>query len=180
MANVLVLYASFDGQTARIADRICDGLRAAGHPATLLSAEGIGAGREIAGHDAVIIGSAIRFGHHPKYVEILVRDHLQEIRARPNAFFSVCLSARRSPETARKYMDDFEQGTRWYPHDRASFAGALYYRRYGPFLRFMMRIVAGFNGSETDTSRDYEYTDWQAVDRFAAQFAAALRHRAAA
>ena len=180
MAKILVLYASFDGQTARIADRICDGLRAAGHRATLLSAEAIGAGREIAEHDAVIIGSAIRFGHHPKYLEILVRDHLQEICARPNAFFSVCLSARRSPETARKYIDVFEQDTRWYPHDRASFAGALYYRRYGPVLRFMMRIVARVNGSETDASRDYEYTDWRAVDRFAAQFAAGLAHRAAA
>ena len=180
MASILVLYASFDGQTKRIAERVGEGLRTAGHRVTLLAADSIGAGREIAGHDAVIIGSAIRFGHHPKYLEILVRDHLREIRARPNAFFSVCLSARRSPETARKYIADFEQETLWHPCDRASFAGALYYRRYGPFLRFMMRIVAGFNGSETDTSRDYEYTDWQAVDRFAAHFAAGLSHRAAA
>jgi menaquinone-dependent protoporphyrinogen oxidase len=30
-----------------------------------------------------------------------------------------------------------------------------------------MRRIAAKEGGDTDTSRDYEYTDWPAVDRFA-------------
>jgi len=47
------------------------------------------------------------------------------------------------------------------------FAGATPYTRYGWFVRFMMRNIARRRGLGTDTSRDYEYTDWQAVEQFA-------------
>jgi menaquinone-dependent protoporphyrinogen oxidase len=49
-------------------------------------------------------------------------------------------------------------------------AGALPYTRYNFLIRFMMRRIVKTEGGDTDTSRDYEYTDWAAVDRFAAEF----------
>jgi len=55
-----------------------------------------------------------------------------------------------------------------------SFAGALLYRRYNPVIRLLMRFIVGAAGGETDTSRDYEYTDWKAVERLAADLAADL------
>ena len=48
------------------------------------------------------------------------------------------------------------------------FAGALAYTRYGWFKRRLMRRAAAQEGTDTDTSRDYEYTDWDEVDHFAA------------
>ena len=33
-----------------------------------------------------------------------------------------------------------------------------------------MRRIAKKAGAETDTSRDYEYTDWVALDRFVEEF----------
>jgi menaquinone-dependent protoporphyrinogen oxidase len=33
-----------------------------------------------------------------------------------------------------------------------------------------MRRIASRKGLDTDTSRDYDYTDWDAVDRFARDF----------
>jgi menaquinone-dependent protoporphyrinogen oxidase len=35
-----------------------------------------------------------------------------------------------------------------------------------------MRFIASQTGATTDTSRDHEYTDWQALDRFADELAA--------
>jgi len=35
-------------------------------------------------------------------------------------------------------------------------------------------MISKRKGGPTDTSRDHEFTDWTAVDRFAHQFAAAL------
>lgn len=34
-----------------------------------------------------------------------------------------------------------------------------------------MRAIASVAGGDTDTARDYEYTDWDAVARFADAFA---------
>ena len=32
-----------------------------------------------------------------------------------------------------------------------------------------MRLIARSTGADTDTSKDYEYTDWAAVDRMVAE-----------
>jgi menaquinone-dependent protoporphyrinogen oxidase len=37
-----------------------------------------------------------------------------------------------------------------------------------------MKRIAKKSGGDTDTSRDYEYTDWAALDRFLEQFAAEI------
>lgn len=49
-------------------------------------------------------------------------------------------------------------------------AGALKYTQYNPLVRFIMRRIAATAGGDLDTSRDYEYTDWAAVDRFVIEF----------
>jgi menaquinone-dependent protoporphyrinogen oxidase len=38
-------------------------------------------------------------------------------------------------------------------------AGALLYRQYGFLTRFVLRMISKQKGGDTDTSRDYEYTD---------------------
>jgi menaquinone-dependent protoporphyrinogen oxidase len=45
-------------------------------------------------------------------------------------------------------------------------AGTLAYSRYNFIIRFVMKRIARKNGAPTDTSRDYELTDWAALDRF--------------
>ena len=52
------------------------------------------------------------------------------------------------------------------------FGGALAYSRYGRFTRWIIRRIARSKNLGTDTSRDYEYTDWRAVDAFARHFIA--------
>ena len=47
------------------------------------------------------------------------------------------------------------------------FAGALVYTQYGWLKRHVMRAIVKREGGDLDMSRDYEYTDWEAVERFA-------------
>jgi menaquinone-dependent protoporphyrinogen oxidase len=174
VARVLVLHASIDGQTARIAERIAAVLRARGLEATVLAANAPEAPARIGEHDGIVVGAGIRYGRHAAWLEKLVRAHLAQITARPNAFYSVCLSAGgpgARPATARGYLDDFQRRTGWSSAQAASFAGALLYRRYAPVIRFMMRLILSVAGGDTDTSRDYDYTDWTAVERYAEEFA---------
>jgi menaquinone-dependent protoporphyrinogen oxidase len=179
MARILIVHASFDGQTRRICERIAAIFRTSGHEVTLRDAQSPMAAANITDHDAVVIGGAVRVGHFARSLERLVRGRAASLESRPNAFFSVCMAARdpvRGPAVARGYADKFLASTGWNPQLTANFAGALQYTHYNPFVRFLMRLISKAAGGDTDTSRDYEYTDWAAVERFAREFAALVPH----
>lgn len=183
MARILVLFATWHGQTRRIAETIGDALAREGHRVTVRSALEPAAAEEIAHADAVVIGAAIHRGNHHKALAPLVRGHLEALRARPNAFFSVSLSAagsERQRGIARRMMQKFLDATGWRPDEASIFAGALQYSRYHLALRLMMRFIATLAGRDTDPSRDYDYTDWAEVGRFASKLAARLPRAKAA
>ncbi len=178
MPRILLLYASTEGQTQLIAERIAQVLRAKAHSVELLPADTDPARLDPAAYDGVLIGASIHYGHHPAFVYKLVRRHRSALAARPNAFFSVSLSAggpRPKPYAAQRYIDKFLRRTGWQPQLIASFAGAVKYSVYGPIKRRVMIVFVGLGGGETDTSRDYEYTDWDAVERYAGEFAQRLK-----
>jgi menaquinone-dependent protoporphyrinogen IX oxidase len=62
------------------------------------------------------------------------------------------------------YIERFEEETGWHPEKVGIFAGALLYSQYGFIKRRMMKR------KDTVTSRDYEYTDWNEVQRFTEEF----------
>jgi menaquinone-dependent protoporphyrinogen oxidase len=177
MPRILLLYATTEGQTARIAERIAHTLRDRGNSVEVLPADTARTGVEPSAYDGVMVGASIHYGHHPAYLRALIRRHRAVLAARPCAFFSVSLSAggpRPKPKAAQRYLDKFLRQTGWQPPLTASFAGAVKYSVYGPIKRRVMIVFVGLGGGETDTSRDYEYTDWDAVDRFAVAYAQRL------
>jgi menaquinone-dependent protoporphyrinogen oxidase len=180
MSKFLVLFSTHDGQTEGIAERIGFRLSKAGHEVSVLSADSPDASREIDAAEAIIIGGAIRYGHFAASLADVVRRNAPVLLGRPSAFYSVSLSAAKDVAGAYACMTEFQAATGWIPDDTAVFAGALRYSRYSPFKRLMMKLIARANEAETDTSRDYEYTDWRAVDRFAAAFALRVGTPAAA
>ncbi len=62
----------------------------------------------------------------------------------------------------------------------ASFAGALQYLEYDFFTRLLIKMMMRRDGQPTDSSQDYDYTDWDAVERFGRQVAELLPAAAAA
>jgi menaquinone-dependent protoporphyrinogen oxidase len=50
-------------------------------------------------------------------------------------------------------------------------AGALLYTQYGWLTRWFMKRIVTKAGGDTDTTRDYEYTDWNDLRTFAREFA---------
>jgi menaquinone-dependent protoporphyrinogen oxidase len=59
-------------------------------------------------------------------------------------------------------------------------AGAILYTKYNFLLRFVMKQIAKKAGASTETSQDYEYTDWVALDRFVEELATEFSRTAAA
>lgn len=174
MARVLILHATVEGQTARIAARIAQHLRHRGHVLDEHRDETAPANLDLAGFDAVVVGASVHYGRHPASVLALVRKYRKALAHRYSAFFSVSLSARSKPQAAQRYVQEFLRQAGWQPQQAIIFAGALPYSRYAPLKRLLMRAFVGLAGGDTDASRDYDYTDWHAVDRFAEAFARSL------
>jgi menaquinone-dependent protoporphyrinogen oxidase len=177
MARVLVLYATTEGHTARIAERIGQLLREAGHRVEARRAQSAAENVAVAPYDGVIVGASIHYGRHPGFLRALLRGRSADLAARAGAFFSVSLSAGgpgAKPAAAQRYLQTFLRQVGWQPKMTATFAGALQYSKYRAFKRALMILFVGLAGGDTDTSRDYEYTDWDAVRRFAEAFAQAL------
>jgi menaquinone-dependent protoporphyrinogen oxidase len=53
-------------------------------------------------------------------------------------------------------------------------AGAVLYTQYPWLKKWMMKRIVGKAGGGTDTTRDYEYTDWNDLRRFANEFVGQL------
>ena len=115
-------------------------------------------------------------GKHDKKIVEFVTQNLDALQKRPSAFFSVSLTAvgTEDPDKDRSDLErllaEFSAQTDWHPDTVGVFAGALRYSQYNPIVRFVMKRIAGRHGGETDTSRDYEYTDWEGVTRFVKTF----------
>ena len=70
-------------------------------------------------------------------------------------------------------MEKFEEDTGWRPAHVGLFAGALLYTHYGFIKKHVMKKIAKDKGSlDTDTTRDYVYTEWDGVQRFTEDFLA--------
>jgi menaquinone-dependent protoporphyrinogen oxidase len=181
VAKLLILYATVEGQTARVATRVGERLRMAGHRVDLREARAGESLPDLAAFDAVVIGASVHYGHHPAHLARALQRQRRALAAKPGAFFSVSLSAdgpgANRPAAAR-YVRSFLSQAGWQPCDTAAFGGALQYSRYGRFKRWLVRAFVAVAGGDTDMSRDYEYTDWNAVARFADAFAAALPAKA--
>jgi menaquinone-dependent protoporphyrinogen oxidase len=178
MSRILLLYATMEGQTELIAERIAHTLRELGHGVEMLPADMAKPEADPAAYDGVMVGASIHYGHHPAYLHKLIRRYRDVLASRPCGFFSVSLSAggpRPKPWAAQRYLDKFQRKTGWQPQLIASFAGALRYSVYGPIKRRVMIVFMTLGGGETDTSRDYEYTDWDAVKHFAEAYAQRLK-----
>jgi menaquinone-dependent protoporphyrinogen oxidase len=174
MIRVLIPYGTSEGQTARIAEYLADVIRTQGYEAVLADIKRSGTPKPD-GYDAVIVGASVHMGKHQNCVRDFVRKHRAALERLPSAFFSVSLAAHDDTEEARHEVEGsiekFVQQTGWRPRKVGLFAGALLYTRYGLFTRWIMKKIARGKGSpDTDTSRDYVYTDWDSVKRFAEEF----------
>ena len=178
MTRVLVAFGSSEGQTATIAERVGDILESEGHEPVLVHLKHPPEGLDVAAYDGVIVGASIHAGSHQGYVTEFVRENLEALNRQPSAFFSVSLTAAHADpaerEPARELLEGFLEETNWEPDATLTVAGAIKYSEYGLVKRFVMRRITRKASGDTDTSRDYEYTDWDEVEAFALEFSSAI------
>jgi menaquinone-dependent protoporphyrinogen oxidase len=179
VVRILLLHSTVYGQSQRICERLQSRLAGAGHSADVAP---LGEGVSLAGHDAVVIGASIRHGKHNPAVLEFVRTNLAVLQSMPSAFFSVSLIARkptRNTAESNPYVRTFLERSPWKPALVGVFAGELDYQRYGPFDRYAIRFIMTLTKGPTDLRTKVEFTDWDAVDRFAGRVEALATGQAA-
>lgn len=172
--NLVVIYASRHGHSEKIARRIADISRATIPDVRVFDV--LSAPPDVLRDcDNVVVVGSVHFGRHSKALERFVQRNLPQLVDVRSAFVSVSLAAA-SPDgrdEARTRAENFMKSTGWLPARVETFAGGLPYTKYGWFTRWLIRKISKAKGLGADASRDYDYTDWSAVDAFARRFIAA-------
>jgi len=180
VSSFLVLYGTDEGQTAKIAERITATISERGHEASAIDVRDRPDSFTLEVHDAVVVGASIHVGKHQEEVRDLITDNRDTLSEMPTAFFQVSLSSANEEkrEEAAGYVESFLTETGWHPDRIGQFGGALRFSEYGFLKRLMMkRIAKDLLTEERAPNGDVEFTDWDAVDAFAADFAAFVEGR---
>ncbi|HEY6559888.1 MAG TPA: flavodoxin domain-containing protein [Polyangiaceae bacterium] len=186
MEKLAVLYATREGQTRRIAEHAASSVRARGWLTDVFDVAELDNEWTANGYAAVLLAASIHAGKHEREMIQFVKRHRTELEGVPSALLSVSLTQANAENPARsaevrtraqqdvqRMLDDFYTSTGFRPKRVTAVAGALLYSRYNLLIRHIMKRISKRAGGPTDTSCDYELTNWAALDQFIAEFVGA-------
>jgi menaquinone-dependent protoporphyrinogen oxidase len=179
VGDILLAYHGIYGHTRRVCECIQAELATFGRQADVVPIDEIA---DPAAYGTIVLGAAIRNGKHNPIVHDFIARHRTLLDARPNAFFSVNLVARKPEKNTTEtnpYLKAFVENTPWKPGLLGVFAGNLDYRRYGVMDRNIIRFIMWITGGPTHPDTKVEYTNWDEVRAFARRVAALSPARAA-
>ena len=183
MQRLGVFYATREGQAQKVAEHVQVALLARGLEVSIHEVKDAESVAALARSEAVVIVGSVHLGKHEAELVEFVRAHRPALDAMPAAFLSVCGSesavehgatpdARAAgAEDVANQLRTFAEATGWRPARVVPVAGALVYTHYNPLVRWVMKHISKTNALPTDTSRDYEFTDWGAIDALATNVA---------
>jgi menaquinone-dependent protoporphyrinogen IX oxidase len=121
--------------------------------------------------DGIDLCAPIHIGRYPIHLIQFCTDWKEALDAVPthsSRFLSPSpATARKSAPRRKAYPAKLEKKTGFPLPKVHHAAGALKYLEYDFFKRMMMRQIAKpRKAASVDTSRDHEFTDWKALDRF--------------
>lgn len=173
VGSVLIIYASNHGHSGTIADRLGSMLASGGGSVEVHEVQKNDP-LDPSAFDAVVVMASIHAGRHQAKMRRWVEANSEALNERPSAFLSISLSNGSKSEEAiavnREHAANFTEATGWQPDRVELVAGSLQYPAYNFINRFLMKRVARQQGLPLDTSESHEYTDWDALEKFAREF----------
>lgn len=166
--NILICYASTEGQTRKIARFCARTLIAAGHSVEVLPATDAH-DLALAGFDGAILAGSVHMGRLQAELGTFARDHAAALNGMPSMLLQVSLAA--AGEDAEERADlgriaiDFCKHAGWDPGEIHHVAGAFRFTEYDFFKGWAMRYIAARKGQKIDPGTDTEFTDWEALAR---------------
>ena len=165
--QILIAYASIEGQTRKIAHFLQDRLLALGHQVTLADVGETHAAVDLDASAAVILAASVHQRRHPDTFEAFIIGARDALSARPTLMLSVSLKAAfaEGRDEAQDYLDEMQLRTDWSPDRSLLVAGAVRARSYDYFETQVLRHVVLDGVSFDPADGPHEFTDWDALDQ---------------
>lgn len=169
MPDILIVYASRDGHTRSIAQRLQRRLDEQGVQVRLVDV-GSAADLDPSAFQVVAVGGSVVYGKHDPRLSRFLIENAHRMTDCRRVFFSVNLIARKPEKQTiegnvyvRKFLDNLPLKL-----DHVEIlAGKLDYPSYGFLDRIMIQLTMKFTDGPTDRKTVIDYTDYEQVDRFA-------------
>lgn len=181
MVNILIVYATTDGHTRKVASFIQQTLDHLGHSSTIYDANSIPKEIDLALFGAAILAGSVHQGKHQASLTHFAKKHVASLNAIPSLFISVSLTSitddEKHNEEAEECISTFTSETGFQPKNSIPVAGALKYLEYDWIKRMLMKSIVKKEHGDIDTSKDYEYTDWKDLKAQILDFAKTISHK---
>ena len=165
MKKILLTYSTVDGHTKTICEKILSYSET-----SQVDILPIDSSINIKDYDTVVIGASIRYGKYREEIFEFIKENEELLNSKNNAFFSVNVVARKEnknkPET-NPYLIKFLNKISWQPKILDVFAGKIDYPKYKFLDKYAIKFIMWITKGPTDTSKVYEFTDWNRVKSFA-------------
>ncbi|MEC8217604.1 MAG: menaquinone-dependent protoporphyrinogen IX dehydrogenase [Pseudomonadota bacterium] len=165
MKKILLTYSTVDGHTKTICEKILSYSET-----SQVDILPIDSSINIKDYDTVVIGASIRYGKYREEIFEFIKENEELLNSKDNAFFSVNVVARKEnknkPET-NPYLIKFLNKISWQPKILDVFAGKIDYPKYKFLDKYAIKFIMWITKGPTDTSKVYEFTDWNRVKSFA-------------
>ena len=119
--------------------------------------------------DQIIIGASVKYGDHNKKIYNFVKNNKTLLKRKKTVFFSVNATARKSEKNTpntNPYIIKFLKKTNWKPDHIGVFAGKIDFPNYNFLEKYIIKFIMWITNGPTDTTKTYEFTDWNAVKKF--------------
>ena len=165
MKKILLTYSTVDGHTKTICEKILSYSKT-----SQVDILPIDSSINIKDYDTDVIGASIRYGKYREEIFEFIKENEELLNSKDNAFFSVNVVARKEnknkPET-NPYLIKFLNKISWQPKILDVFAGKIDYPKYKFLDKYAIKFIMWITKGPTDTSKVYEFTDWNRVKSFA-------------
>jgi menaquinone-dependent protoporphyrinogen oxidase len=171
--KALIVYGTTEGHTRDLCSFIGETLALRGAEVTQVEAGDVVPSPDR--FDVCFVAASLHAARYQSQVTDYVRRFHAAFASARSAFISVSLAAAgENPDDwagLEECIARFKNETHWTPAAIHHAAGAIRYSQYDFFKRLLLRYIATKRGKDTVTSRDYDLTDYDALQRFAVEFA---------
>ncbi|WP_179354643.1 menaquinone-dependent protoporphyrinogen IX dehydrogenase [Winogradskyella vidalii] len=174
--KIAIVYASVDGQTKKICEKLNTLFKA--HKIKTKLCPIAMFKEDLSEFNLIIIGASIRYGKHHKNVTEFIQNNSKSLNKTTTAFFSVNLVARKENKNSidtNPYLIKFLKTTHWKPDFLEVFAGKLDYKSYTFLDRLMIKLIMKLTDGPTKSDVPIEYTDWEKVTNFGLKLSTHLK-----
>ncbi|MDW4496795.1 flavodoxin domain-containing protein [Sulfitobacter sp. D35] len=172
--TVLIVFATVEGQTGKIADAVARTVRDTGRQAVLFDTAKRTAPVSFEGVRQVILAAPVHERRHPETFEVFLAAHRASLAMCETLMLSVSLSAsfEEGLEEAEEYVTEMAMRTGLTPDETMLVAGAIRSDRYDYFSQQVLRHVV-LRDRDVDPGGPHEFTDWAALASAVTRFVGA-------